>query len=155
MLKPELQSIDDFVDGINNIAEAQQKVALRYFEDGSIEAAIPPLKILLHIMAYGNYEGKEIGNPELRKYFDRESVINSDWYKKRLMHKQNKDIAFHRQQIEYLEDFMANPENVTLVEEMQIAQRLEKVKTTLKHAKSAVYYNNLIGTIGADILFAK
>jgi len=31
MLKPELQCKEDFVDGINNIVEAQQKVALRYF----------------------------------------------------------------------------------------------------------------------------
>ncbi|WP_291801038.1 hypothetical protein, partial [Lutibacter sp.] len=60
MLKPELQGVEDFVDGIHNIVETQKKVADRYFEDGSIESAIPPLKILLHIMAYGNFEGKEI-----------------------------------------------------------------------------------------------
>ena len=82
MLKPELQGLEDYVDGINNIVETQQKVALNYFEDGSIEAAIPPLKILLNIMAYGEYEGKDISNPELRKYFDRDYVLNSDWYKR-------------------------------------------------------------------------
>ena len=69
MLKPELQGIEDYVDGIANIVEAQQKVALSYFEDGSIEAAIPPLKILLHMMAYGNYEGKEMSDPEIEKLF--------------------------------------------------------------------------------------
>ena len=67
MLKPELQGMEEFVDGINNIVEAQQKVALRYFEEGSVEAAIPPLKILLHIMAYGNFEGKEFKRSGIAK----------------------------------------------------------------------------------------
>lgn len=75
MLKPELQGMEDFVDGINNIVEAQKKVALQYFEEGSVEAAIPPVKVLLHIMAYGHYEGKTIDNPELRKLFDRDYVV--------------------------------------------------------------------------------
>ena len=52
MLKPELQGLEDYVDGINNIVEAQEKVALRYFEDGSINSAIPPLKILLNTIHY-------------------------------------------------------------------------------------------------------
>ncbi|MDP3442697.1 MAG: hypothetical protein Q8T08_07505, partial [Ignavibacteria bacterium] len=34
MLKPELQGMDIFVDGINNVVEAQKKVALNYFNDG-------------------------------------------------------------------------------------------------------------------------
>ncbi|MBN1926033.1 MAG: hypothetical protein JW798_09365, partial [Prolixibacteraceae bacterium] len=58
MLKPELQDMDVFVDGINNIVEAQQWVAESYFKDNSIEGACPPLKAILHFMAYGNYNGK-------------------------------------------------------------------------------------------------
>ena len=108
MLNPELQNMEDFVDGINNIVEAQQKVALRYFEDGSVEAAIPPLKILLNIMAYGNYEGKDLSNPELRKYFDRDFVLQSGWYNDRLNLKQTKDSNFLKKEIQYLEDFIAN-----------------------------------------------
>lgn len=88
MLQPELQGMEDYVDGIHNIVEAQKKVALRYFEDGSVDATIPPLKILLNIMAYGTYEGKEISDPELRKFFDRDYIINSDWSKERLELKQ-------------------------------------------------------------------
>lgn len=153
MLRPELQGMEDFVDGVNNIVEAQRNVALRYFEDGSVEAAIPPLKILLHIMAYGQYEGKDISNPELRKFFDRDYVINSDWYKARLKHKQNKDIEFHKWQINYLNDFMNNPNNKGLVEEMDIKGRIKKVKVMLSYAESDAYFNNLIGTIGADLLY--
>lgn len=153
MLKPELQSMEDFVDGINNIVEAQQRVAIRYFEEGSVESAIPPLKILLHIMAHGHYEGKAITDPELRRYFEREYVINSDWYKERLKIKQQKDVAFHKNQLEYLQNFVSNQENVLLVKEMNIHDRIKKVKNMLAHAESDAYLEELKGTIGADPLF--
>ena len=155
MLKPELQGLEDYVDGINNIVEAQEKVAKSYFEDGSIESAIPPLKILLHIMTYGSYEGKNISNPELRKYFDRDYVINSDWYKARLALKQQKDICFYDSQIAYLEAFMTNPNNDALVSEMKIEDRLQSVKERYNEVKSNDYINRLVGTIGADPLYYK
>ena len=155
MLKPELQGMEDYVDGINNITEAMQRAALPYFEDGSVEAAIPPLKVLLHVMAYGNYEGKDINDPELRKMFERDEVLKSDWYKARLQLKQSKDIAFYTSQVEYLEEFMANPENDILVAEMNIAERLQKAKNVLKVVESKQYLTDLVGTIGADPLFKK
>ncbi|GAA4963090.1 hypothetical protein [Algibacter aquimarinus] len=155
MLKPELQNLEDFVDGIDNIVEAQQKVAINYFEDGSIEAAIPPLKILLNIMAYGHYEGKDISDPELRQYFDRDYVINTDWYKERLALKQQKDIAYYGSQIDYLESFIKNPHNDILVEDMQIKARLNTTKKLYDDVKSSHYLNRLVGTIGADPLYKK
>ncbi|MDO7137818.1 hypothetical protein [Algibacter lectus] len=155
MLKPELQGLEDYVDGINNIVEAQEKVALRYFEDGSINSAIPPLKILLNIMAYGSYEGKQINDLELRKYFDRDYVLSSDWYKERLSIKQQKDINFYSSQIKYLEDFIAKPSNKILVDDMKIEDRLTRVKALYSESKSENYLNSLIGTIGADPLCRK
>ncbi|UMB54751.1 hypothetical protein MKD41_04590 [Lutibacter sp. A64] len=155
MLKPELQGLEDFVDGINNIVEAQQKVALRYFEDGSVDAAIPPLKILLHIMAYGEFEGKDISNPELRAYFDRETILNSDWYKERLIIKQQKDIVFYTKQLTYLETFIANPNNIDIVTELDLINKLKNVKTLLDEANSDNYIESLKGTIGADPLYRK
>lgn len=155
MLKPELQSMEDYVDGINNVVEAQQKVALSYFEDGSFESAIPPLKILLHIMAYGHYQGKDISDPELRKTFERDYVINSDWYKERLKLKQQRDVDFSNRQIEYLNSFMSNPDNAVLVAEMDINSKLEYVKKELEYYKSEHYQKDLLGTIGADPLFRK
>jgi hypothetical protein len=155
MLKPELQGMDVYVDGINNITEAMQKAALPYFEDGSVEAAIPPLKILLNIMAYGHYEGKDISDPELRKTFKRELVLKSDWYKERLILKQNKDITFHKKQITYLEAFIANIDNSLIVKDMDIESRMIKAKELLAEAESSKYINDLTGTIGADPLFKK
>ena len=155
MLKPEIQSMEDFVDGINNIVEAQQKVALSYFEDGSVEAAIPPLQILLHVMAHGHYNGKSINDKELRKYFTREFVVNSDWYRNRLRLKQQKDVAFYTERIEYFNQFMADPHNAIFIEELQIDEKLEMAKQKLEYYQSTAYFESLIGTIGADPLFRK
>ena len=153
MLQPELQGMEDYVDGINNIVEAQQKVAMRYFDEGSVEAAIPPLKILLHIMAFGNFEGKDLSDPELRKLFDRDNIIQSDWYAERLELKQSKDAAFLKKQIEYLKNFMDNPDNQILVKDMHISNRLKKSEQRLKYVESEKYISELVGTIGADPLF--
>jgi len=155
MLKPELQSMEDYVDGINNIVEAQQKVALRYFEDGSVDAAIPPLQILIHIMAYGHYNGKSIDDPELRKNFNRDYVVHTEWYRNRLRLKQQKDIAFYTERIEYFNQFIADTHNTIFIEELKIDERLEKAKQMLKYCKSEAYFESLIGTIGADPLFRK
>ncbi len=155
MLKPELQGMEDYVDGIKNILEAQQKVAIRYFEDGSVEYAILPLKILLHIMAYGQYEGKDISDPELRKYFTRDYVIGSDWYKERLKRKQDKDVAFFKGQIKYMEDFMSQPQNAYLAAEMDLPSRLEQLKARYKEVSDKAYLERLVGTIGSDPLCRK
>lgn len=153
MLKPELQSMEDFVDGINNIVEAQQRVALNYFEDGSINVAIPPLQVLLNIMAYGHYEGKDISNPELRKLFEREYVINSDWYKERLLRKQQIDTTTTINFITYLKEYMAKPSNTEIVQTLKLQERLELAQTKLAYFKSEQYLKDLVGTIGADPLY--
>lgn len=153
MLKPEIQDMEAYADGIKNICEAQEKVAKNYFADNSIEAAIPPLKILLSIMAYGEYEGKKISDPELRKQFDRELVINSDWYKERLARKQQIDIQFYENQISYLESFVNKKINSDWNEKLELESRLTKAKADLSHVKTEEYLNSLVGTIGADPLF--
>ncbi len=155
MLKPELQGMEEFVDGINNIVEAQQIVAQRYFAEGSDAAAIPPLKILLHVMAFGNFEGKELSDPELRKQFERDEVIQSEWYFERLKLKQNKDAVFLKNQINYLNKFKRTPGNESLLEEMKINNQIEKAMNQLNYVESEKYIHDLTGTIGADPLFKK
>jgi hypothetical protein len=58
LLCPELQGRDVFAAGVDSIVEAQTRVARLYFDDGSVDAACPPLRALLHIMAQGHFEGK-------------------------------------------------------------------------------------------------
>lgn len=84
VLKPELQDLAVFADGVNNIVEAQQRVAQQYLDDGSVEDACPPLKALLHIMATGEYEGMDVHDPKIRAMFTRDYLLNSDWYRERL-----------------------------------------------------------------------
>jgi hypothetical protein len=129
-----------------------QRAALPFFEDGSVESAIPPLKVLLHVMAYGHFEGKDISDPELRKLFEREEVLKSDWYKARLKLKQERDMAFLVEQIAYLQEFKNNENNAVLVAEMDIDGRIAKAKEHLKYVESNQYLKDLVGTIGADPL---
>ncbi len=63
MLRPEEQDAELFAAGVDAIVETQRRVALNYFEDGSVEAACPPLKALLHILAHGNYQGMGVDAP--------------------------------------------------------------------------------------------
>jgi len=89
---------DSFAAGVEAIVEAQQRVAQNYFYDGSVEAACPPLKALLHIMAHREWEGKGVDSPEVRAMFTREALLASGWYQERLHVKQERDVAVWRRQ---------------------------------------------------------
>ena len=157
MLKPELQSIEDYVDGINNIVEAQQKVAKAYIEDGSIEAAIPPLKAILYIMAEGKFDGHDINSPEVRNLFNYKNVISSDWYKERLEKKVCLEIVRLTQSLEYLsnikESMISDLMNEPVIKD--ISTKIDSVEQELEKAKANDAWKDYIGTIGADLLFKK
>lgn len=153
ILKPELQNLPDFVDGIKNICEAQKRVALSYFEEGSIKSAIPPLQVLLHIMAYGNYEGKDISDPSIREMFKRENLLASPWYRERLVYKQKKDITLWENHVSYIESFLVDPINAPLIEELSLKEKLCQAKKKLEELKTETYLQSLVGTIGADLLY--
>ncbi|MFO1064708.1 MAG: hypothetical protein U0892_12665 [Pirellulales bacterium] len=53
ILRPELQDPEGFADGIDHIVERHHRVAKHYFDDDSYQFAIPPLKIVLSVMAHG------------------------------------------------------------------------------------------------------
>ena len=107
MLRPEVQDMDAFVDGINNIVEAQQRVAQSYLDDGTIEDACPSLKALLYIMATGEYEGKDAAHPDIRALFTRDYLLGSDWYAERLRNKQSRDVALWQMNLEYVRERLA------------------------------------------------
>lgn len=150
MLRPELQSMEDFVDGLDNIITTQRRVALNYFEDGSVEAACPPLKALLHIMAYGEYEGKTIHDPAIRALFTREALVSSDWYQERLDAKAKVDQALWTRHLEYLEAFLAKPTYQTELKRLRIQDRITRAKEMLEKVSSPAYRASLVGMIGTD-----
>jgi hypothetical protein len=150
ILKPEKQDLDAFADGVLNIAEGHKKAALFYFEDGGIEEAIPPLKALLHIMAYGHFEGQTLEAEHLRELFTKTSVLSSSWYRERLKNKQQIDIKLMKQKITSLKQFVSNPMNQSVLRTYDYKERLAKAEGDLEHYKSNAYLESLIGTIGAD-----
>ncbi|MCB1132454.1 MAG: hypothetical protein KDN05_15110, partial [Verrucomicrobiae bacterium] len=150
MLRPELQSMEAYIDGLDNTVETQRRVALNYFEDGGVEMAIPPLKALLHIMAYGEYEGKTLRDPEIRRLFDRETMLGSDWYQQRIDAKVKVDTALCEAHIASLEAFLANTNYRSEHERLGIRARLDAAKAELAHIRTPAYRGNLVGTIGTD-----
>lgn len=150
MLRPELQSVDEFADGILNIVESQKKVAEAYFRDGSIESAIPPLKALLNIMVYGSYKGKGLDSPEIRELFTYKATIESDWYKARLMAKQQSDIALYGSHIRYIEKIIREDQNLSPEMYQSFIERFNKLKERYEYVCSYEYAQNLAGTIGRD-----
>jgi hypothetical protein len=152
VLKPELQDPDVFADAVDNIVEAQQRVARAYFEDGSIEDACPPLRALLHIMAHGHFEGKDAHHPEIRALFTRESLLASDWYRERLAIKQQRDIALWQRHVKNLTEFLALPSHRDEAARLDIEGRLARAREELERVKSRAYLLDLQGTIGADPL---
>jgi hypothetical protein len=153
ILKPELQSLADFVDGIENVVEAQKKVALEYFDDGSVEAAIPPLKALLHIMAHGHWNGMDASAPEVRALFDRETVLKSDWYAARLDKFLDLQKALYERHRHALKAFLASPLHSEESHRLGTAATLAGVEAHLKTLGTKEYRQGLVGTLGADLVY--
>lgn len=149
MLAPEKQDLEVFVEGIENIIATQKRVAGHYFEDGSVDAACPPLQALLHIMNHGDYQGKKLNDPEVRGLFTRESVLKSEWYQKRLKTKQDRDAVLFQRHVTALENFIAAGNHDDNAEKT-LKLKLQKAKDQLKKIQSADYLKSLVGTIGAD-----
>jgi hypothetical protein len=94
ILHPESQDLDMFVDGINNIVEAQQRVARAFFEDGSIEECCPPLRMLIEEMVADPIAGAGSSRrEELNDLFSRDRLLQSGWYRDRLLTKQRRDFV--------------------------------------------------------------
>jgi hypothetical protein len=147
LLRPEKQDLGVFVEGMEAIVEAQRSVAMNYFEDGSVEAACPPIKALLHIMAFGQYEGMRVSDPALRRLFTRESLMASEWYKDRLRAKQAVDIALWTRHRNAVETFLTSGANRCAID---LKGRLAEAYEQLARVSSDGYLVELAGTIGAD-----
>jgi hypothetical protein len=152
ILKPETQSMEVYVDGINNIVEAQKEVAQRYIDDGSIEDACPPLQALLHIMAEGEYQGKDIQHADIRSLFTREYLLQSDWYHQRLKTKQVRESRLWQRHISYLTSFTEKNGYADVIEELDIAHKITAAHERLSYVQSDEYLVKLKGTLGADTL---
>ena len=152
ILRPETQSLDVFVDGIDNIVEAQQREAQRFIDDGSVEDACPPLRALIHIMAEGEYQGMDAHHPRFRAMFTREHLLKSRWYRHRLEVKQYRDIALWQRNVNYLKQFLDDADYADEARRLDIAGRYERALARLRRVQSRDYLKSLHGTLGADPL---
>jgi hypothetical protein len=155
MLRPELQDMGLFAAGVDAIVESQRRVASLYFEDGSVEAACPPLQALLHIMVRGSYEEKGIDDPRIRGMFTRESLLASEWYRERLRVKQSRDVALWNRHLKSLEAFRSANEGGDLPDTLNIEDRFSAARMQLARVGASAYLEELVGTIGADPFYGE
>ncbi len=120
-------------------------MAQSYFEDGSVEAACPPLQALLHIMVHGQYEGLTLSDPRLRALFDREATLRSDWYQERLRVKQRRDVVLWQRLLAAVEAARPSVGGLADLEERRAA-----ASEGLARVSAPAYLEELVGTIGAD-----
>jgi hypothetical protein len=150
MLRPELQSMDVFAEGIDNIVTTQRQVAEHYFADGGIEAACPPLQALLCIMRDGHHEGRDLNHQEVRDLFTQKALLQSDWYATRLRAKQQAELQLGERHVRYLEAFLARSNYADEAERLCLRGRLESVKKNLATSQRKGRLKELVGTLGLD-----
>jgi hypothetical protein len=147
MLRPEKQDLQVFVAGIDAIVETQRQVAMNYFEDNSVSDACPPVRALLHIMAFGEYQGLKSGDPRVVKLFTREALLDSDWYRARLEARQAIEMALWDRHVRSLQQFAR--QNMP-APGLELDARLAAAKQQLALVSREDYWRDLSGTIGAD-----
>jgi len=152
LLRPEKQDVELFAAGVDAIVEAQTRVAMQYFEDGSVEAACPPLTALLHIMACGSYVGKGIEDPGIRLLFTRDALLASPWYRDRLRTKQTRDLGLWTRHVAALEAFRASSAPGPGID---VESRLSEARGQLARVSAESYLDEITGTIGADPFYGQ
>ncbi len=148
MLRPELQDPAEYASSVETILTTHERVAKSYFEDGTVNLAIPPIKALLAIMAHGEYEGLTLHSPEFRAMFTREHVLSSDWYAARLASAADAERQLLQRSIAAIEEFVAVPSNAEAAERLGLAEKLERLRAATPDARL------LVGTTGRQERFA-
>lgn len=149
-LRPELQGLELFVQGVEAIVESQRRVALLYFEDGSVEWACPPVRALLHIMAFGHYEGRTADDPAIRSMFTREALLESGWYQERLRTFQSSQASLWERHLRSLQAAASQPDPGGLYAGLDLPSRIGAARARLEWIRSPEFLHSLRGTIGLD-----
>lgn len=152
ILRPETQDAAAFADGILHITEAHERVARNYLEDGSIDLACPPLRALIHIMAEGSYQGKNVTDADIRTLFTTDSMLKSDWYAERLKTRRERDRNLWNRHVNSLQGYINQPESAADVERLELKSRLQTARNRLDEITGSAYLKSLHGTLGADRL---
>jgi len=92
-------------------------------------------------MAYGEWNGMGLHDAGFRQLFERENVLNSDWYQARLDSAQKAAISHWKARAAYLD--IQTPDAEILKKRARAAEELRRVS-------SSQYRQSLVGTIGRD-----
>jgi hypothetical protein len=150
LLRPEQQDVAVFARGMSTIVEAMRAAADRYFADGSIALACPPLRALLHLMRDGAWEGRGADDPDFRALFTRDAVLASDWYRARLDAQRDIDIHLWERQARYLEKFLLRANYADVAAQLDIRGRLDRITALVRGARESGAVERLVGTLGAE-----
>jgi hypothetical protein len=99
-------------------------------------------------MAHGNFEGKDVHDPAIRRLFTLEALQSSDWFRKRLAARQRADERLWRRLLATLDTWLA--ENGASPLTTQMRQRRQHAAEQLERVASPAYLNSLNGTLGVD-----
>ena len=113
-------------------------------------AMVHDLNATLVSMATGKWDGKTAQDPGFRQMFTRESVLQSDWYKARLVAKQEVDIRLAKRKLASLEAYCQQANHQQVIDRLQLTERLKQARLDLDRYESAEYLQSLRGCIGVD-----
>ncbi len=82
--------------------------------------------------------------------FQRDAILKSDWYDKRIKAKQAVDIKLWQRHIFYLTEYCTRATHSTVIERLNLQERLKDAHDKLSICTSSDYLQNLYGTIGVD-----
>ncbi|MBW3596332.1 MAG: hypothetical protein KY475_03545, partial [Planctomycetes bacterium] len=150
ILRPETQDPQSFLDGVKYICEAHQRVARQYFEDGTIEELCPPLRGLVTIMARGDYEGRTEHDPEIRRLFTRQALLESEWYERRLRTARDREESLLRRLEGYINHYPEERLRTDPALGATIAARRQFVAERLAEFSASRSLDEFSGTIGAQ-----
>jgi hypothetical protein len=110
------------------------------------------LKALIKIMIDGEFEGKNRHHPDIRKMFDKEGLPESNWYKERLLIKQQRDTDLWSGNVAYLSQLLEKESFKEASINLDVPTKLQAARKNLSRVKSLAHLKFLEGTLGADPL---
>ena len=84
--------------------------------------------------------------------FSKHALLESDWYKQRLVTQQSRDASLWKRHIDALTAFDSDETHTDIALAMNIKGKLLKAKNKLDTIHNPDYIDSLKGTIGADPL---
>ncbi len=155
MLRPEQQSLEDFVDGVEHLIEGQQKAAAAYFADGSVALAIPPLAALLELLSHGSWNGVGWRDESFRRLFRADTILDSEWYRERLEARLAIDRRLWQRHADDLRKFLDRRIRLLPAERAEFLRRLALAEAEIAALEKAAASERYAGTPGAETAFGE